>query len=64
MKHLNEEYDLSKNDYKKYHPNLIRIDEYIDHYQKNYRDFNVEIAKNNLKKKCLRKYKKKWKSIY
>lgn len=27
-------------------------------FRKNYRDFNVEIPKKHLKKKCLRKYKK------
>ena len=31
FKHLNEEYDLLKMDYKMYHPNLLRNDEYIDH---------------------------------
>ena len=31
-KYLNEEYSLSKIDYKLYHPNLLRYDEYIKHY--------------------------------
>ena len=34
MKCLNEEYGSSKVDYKMYHTNLLRNDEYIDNYQK------------------------------
>ena len=34
MKYLNEEYGSSKVDYKMYHTNLLRNDEYIDNYQK------------------------------
>ena len=40
-KHLNEEYGLLKMNYKLNHPNLLRNDEYIEHYQKNHWDFDI-----------------------
>ena len=51
LKHLNEQYGLSKVDYKLFHPNLLRSDVYINHYQQIHCDFNVIKPKNKLTKK-------------
>ena len=48
MKYLNEQYGSSLIDYKVYHPNVLRNDEYIDHDQEIHRDFTVEIPNNVL----------------
>ena len=41
LKHLNEQYGLSKVDYKLFHPNLLRNDVCINHYQQIHCDFDV-----------------------
>ena len=51
LKHLNEQYGLSKVDYKLFHPNLLRNDVYINHYQQIHCDFDVVKPKNKLTKK-------------
>ena len=51
LKHLNEQYGLSKVDYKLLHPNLLRNDVYINHYQQIHCDFDVIKPKNKLSKK-------------
>ena len=51
MTHFHEQYGSAKVDYKIYRPNLLRTDEYIVYYQKNHRDFTVELPNNMLKKK-------------
>ena len=50
-KHLNEQYGLSKVDQKLFHPNLLRNDVYINHYQQIHCDFDVIKPKNKLSKK-------------
>ena len=35
MKYLEEEYGFSKVDYKIFHPNFLRNDEYIEFHQRN-----------------------------
>ena len=45
LKHLNELYSLSQVEYKLYHPNLLRNDVFIYHYQKTHSDFDVVKAK-------------------
>ena len=35
---------------KTYHPNILRNDEYIDHYKKKHRDFNLGIPSKVFKK--------------
>ena len=51
LNHLNEQYGLSKVDYKLFHPNLLRNDVYINHYQQIHCDFDVIKPKNKLSKK-------------
>ena len=51
LNHLNEFYGLSKFDYKLFHPNLLRNDVYINHYQQMHCDFDVIKPKNKLSKK-------------
>ena len=41
LKHFNEQYGLSKVEYKLYHPNLLRNDVYFNHYQQIHCDFDV-----------------------
>ena len=48
LKHLNEQYGLSKVEYKLFHPNLLRNDVYINHYQQIHWDFDVVKPKNKL----------------
>ena len=51
FKHLNEEWSLLKMDYILYHPNVLRNDVYIKHYQNHYLDFDIGKPKILLKKK-------------
>ena len=51
IKHLNEKYGLSKVEYKLYHPNLLRNDVYINHYQQINCDYDVVKPKNKLTRK-------------
>ena len=51
LKHLNEQYGLSKVEYKLYHPNLLRNDVYINYYQQIHCDFDVVKPKNKLTRK-------------
>ena len=55
FKHLNEEYGLSKNDYKLYNVNLLRNDEYIKDHQNNHRYFDSRKPKLALKNKTIKK---------
>ena len=55
LKHLNEQYGLSIMDYKLYHPNLLKNDAFIKHYQKIHCDYDVGKPKSNLKKKTSKK---------
>ena len=48
---MNEQYGLSKVDYKLFHPNLLRNRVYINHYQHIHCDFDVVKPKNKLTKK-------------
>ena len=50
LKNLNEQYGLSKVDYKLFHPNLLRNDVYIHRYQQIHCDFDVVKPKNKLTK--------------
>ena len=63
FKHLNEAYGLSKNDYKLYHPNLLRNDEYIKGHQNKYRDFDFEKTLVGVEEKINQKTLKKRKVI-
>ena len=47
---MNEQYGSSMVDYKLYHQNLLRSDNYIHHYQKTHYDFDVVKPKMTLKK--------------
>ena len=51
LKDLNEQYGLSKVEYKLYHPNLLRNDIFIKHYQKIHCDFDVVKPKKHIDKK-------------
>ena len=51
LKYLNKQYCLSDVEYKLYHPNLLRNDIFIKHYQKNHCDFDVVKPKNTLTRK-------------
>ena len=51
---MNEFYGLSKVDYKLFHPNLLRNDVYINHYQQMHCDLDVIKPKNKLSKKTNR----------
>ena len=51
LKHLNEQYGLSKVKYKLYHPNSSRNDIFIKHYQNIHCDFDVVKPKNHIKKR-------------
>ena len=51
LNYLNEQYGLSKVEYKLYNPNLLRNDVYINHYQQIYCDFDVVKPKNKLTRK-------------
>ena len=51
LKHLNKIYGLSKVEYKLYHPNLLRNDVFINHYQQIHCDFYVIKPKNKLTRK-------------
>ena len=42
MTQLEEEYGFSKVDYKLFHPNLLRNDEYIELHHKNHRYFTID----------------------
>ena len=48
---MNEQYGLSEVEYKLFHPNLLRNDVYINHYQQIYWDFDVIKPKNKVTKK-------------
>ena len=48
---MNEQYGLLKVEYKLYHPNILRIDILIKHYQKNHYDFDVVKPKTHIDKK-------------
>ena len=48
---MNEQYGFSKFDYKLFHPNLLRNDVYINHYQQIHCDFDVVKPNNKLTKK-------------
>ena len=60
LKHLNEQYSLSKVEYKLHHPNLLRNDIFIKHYQKNHCDFDVVKPKNTLTRKTNKYTHKKY----
>ena len=47
---MNDQYGLSKVDYKFLHPKLLRNDVYINHYQQIHCDFDVVKPKNKLTK--------------
>ena len=51
LKHLNEQYCLSKVEYKLYHPNLLKNDVYINHYQQICCNFDFVKLKNKLTRK-------------
>ena len=46
-------------DYKFYHLNLLRSKEYIKHYLKDHRDFDIKKSKIMFNKKLINKHSKK-----
>ena len=60
LKHLNEQYCLSKVEYKLYHPNLLKNDVYINHYQQICCNFDFVKLKNKLTRKINKYTHKKW----
>ena len=59
MKHLEEEYGFLKVNYKIFHPNLLRNDEYIKFHVKIHQDFTFDKPSVVTKKKHINKITKK-----